>query len=102
MFVAMARTTLILKTRYAHCDEYFIKWCVNLCPLHSLYSGIDLNFVSNILVLASFHFCNIKMLTSSMSKRHQQFSSTAHLSTLISLLFVKIISTKFQEILEES
>ena len=56
----------------------FIKQFVNLCLLHSLYSSIDdklqeTHRISQILVLHSFNYSDLKTLMSSTSKRHQQF-----------------------------
>ena len=72
------RTTLILKSRYALCIACFIKQFVNLCLLHSLCSSIDVKLqekhgISRILVLPSFNYSDLRTLTSSTSKRHQQF-----------------------------
>ena len=105
------RTTLILKTRYALCIACFIKQFVNLCLLHSMCSSIDVKLqethrISRISVLPSFNYCDLKTLMSSTSKRHQQFYDVMfklhQLHTFISLLFVKIISSNFQEILRET
>ena len=72
------RSTLILKTRYALCIGCFIKQLGNLCLLYSLCSSVDVKLqeiykISRILVLPSFNYSDLKTLTSSMSKRHQQF-----------------------------
>ena len=72
------RTTLILKHRYALCIAYFINQFVNSCLLHRLCSSIDVklqetNRISRILVLPFFSYSDLKTLTSSTSKRHQQF-----------------------------
>ena len=109
------RTTLILKTRYALSIVRFIKQFVHSCLLHSLCSSIDVKLqethrILRLLVLPSFNYSDSKTLTSSMSKRHQQFYDVmfrlhqlhVYLSTFISLLFVKIISSDFQEILRET
>ena len=72
------RITLILKTRYALRTACFIKQFVNSCLLHSLCSSIDVTLqethrIFRISVLPSFNYSDLKTLTSSTSKRHQQF-----------------------------
>ena len=71
------RTTLILKTRYALCIACFIKQFVNSCLLHSLCSNFKKHIeFREFLVLPSFTYSDSKTLTSSTSKRHQQFMTS--------------------------
>ena len=75
---AIRTTTLILKTRYTLCIACLIKQFVNSCLLHSLCSSIDVKLqetrkLSKIFVLPSFNYSALKPLTSSTSRRHQQF-----------------------------
>ena len=63
------------KKRYTLCCTYFNKLCVNLCLFHNLNGGIGVEFQGThrslrISVIDSFQYNGIKMLTSSMSKRH--------------------------------
>ena len=107
-------TTVILKTRYALGIACFIKQFVNSCLLHSLCSSIDVKLqethrISKLLVLPSFNYSDLKTLTASTSKRHQQFYDVMFrlhqlhtFQTFISLLVVKIISSNFQEILRDT
>ena len=108
------RTILILKTRYALCVACFIKQFVNSCLLHSLCCSIDVKLqethrISRILVLPSLNYSDLKTLTSSTSKRQQQFYdvmfSLHQLHTFQSsylCYFLKIISSDFQEMLRET